>query len=435
MTTAPVSALRRATVEQPEQAFRLSDQLVRQLWSPTFPEPAHLDPVTGVVVDPVADAASALPHIPVGRVAEGPAWRITVSPGTVRVWTRDEARAERTLERQAKATATAADMHATYVEVVDEQTGEVTEGALPQVKPQRSITSWSRKSRSRMLETLNAIDYGPMFADGARIPAMLTLTYPGEWLAVAPDGKTVKAQLKALRKRYELHYGEPFLAVWKLEFQHRGAPHVHMLIRPPHDVINGRTFREWINANWVDIVDHPDAVQRALHHNSGRAARLDFNEGLKCSDPRRIAVYFSKHGAFAAKEYQNCVPEAWQEPGKGPGRFWGYWGLKPRRVTVGVTPATGVAAARIMRKWSHAQGTSHEVRAPRTAGGRVLSKYQNVIGLAGAALIDGMKRRKTRKVRRRTTRLANSRGWISVNSGPQFALALGVALAAGALTA
>ena len=31
-----------------------------------------------------------------------------------------------------------------------------------------------------------------------RLPAMLTLTYPGGWLTVAPDGETVKRQFNAL---------------------------------------------------------------------------------------------------------------------------------------------------------------------------------------------------------------------------------------------
>lgn len=417
MTAPPVATEQRAAFYQPEQAFRLTDQLVRQLWRPSFPAAGE-----------VQAAADSIPSIDVGRLAEGPAWRITVSPGTVRIWTRDEARAERTLERAARATTNRADMHATYVEEVDEDTGEVTLGGLPQARPHRSVTSWSRKSRNRMLETLNAIDYAPMFVDPARIPAMLTLTYPGDWLPVAPDGKTVKAQLRALRKRYERHYGEPFLLVWKLEFQRRGAPHIHMLIRPPHQVINGQSFREWVNENWVAIVDHPDPAQRALHHDSGRAARLDFNEGLKCTDPRRIGAYFSKHGAFSAKEYQNCVPLEWQEPEKGPGRFWGYWGLKPCRATRGITPEVGAVAGRLIRRWSDAQDVTHEVQAPRTPGGRVVSKYRDVIGLAGAALVETVKQTKTRKVRRRTRRLSNGRGWVSVNSGPMFALALGAAL-------
>ena len=55
-----------------------------------------------------------------------------------------------------------------------------------------------------------------------RLPAMLTLTYPGDWLTVAPDGETVKRHFTALAKRYERTWGEPLVCIWKLEFQDRG---------------------------------------------------------------------------------------------------------------------------------------------------------------------------------------------------------------------
>src|SRR5207249_5060118 len=60
---------------------------------------------------------------------------------------------------------------------------------------------------------------------------------------------------------------------------------------------------------------------------------VDYAEAHKCSDPKRLAVYFGKHGQYRSKEYQHNVPEAWQAPGKGPGRFWGYWGLKIGRAS------------------------------------------------------------------------------------------------------
>jgi hypothetical protein len=62
---------------------------------------------------------------------------------------------------------------------------------------------------------------------------MLTLTYPGDWLAVAPNGEAVKRHLAALAKRYERVWGEPLVCIWKLEFQARGAPHFHLSTTPP----------------------------------------------------------------------------------------------------------------------------------------------------------------------------------------------------------
>jgi hypothetical protein len=57
---------------------------------------------------------------------------------------------------------------------------------------------------------------------------MLTLTYPGDWLIVAPNAEVVKRHFQALCKRYGRAWGEPLIGPWKLEFQRRGAPHFHI---------------------------------------------------------------------------------------------------------------------------------------------------------------------------------------------------------------
>ena len=123
-----------------------------------------------------------------------------------------------------------------------------------------------------------------------------------------------------------------------------------------------------------------------------------------------------------AKSYQNEVPAQWQEPGRGPGRFWGVWGLKRCAQAVEVAPEAATLAARIMRRWAHAQGVTYEVTVRRYRGGHHLeSAYPDVIGLAGAQLAEAHRPRR-RKVRRRVKRLPRGRGWISVNDGPAFAL-------------
>ena len=112
---------------------------------------------------------------------------------------------------------------------------------------------------------------------------------------------------------------------------------------------------------------------------------VDYAAGLRSSDPRRIAVYFSKHASFAAKEYQNDVPEEWREPGKGPGRFWGFWGLERCTRAVEVTPDAATLAARTMRRWAHAQGvTQRDERAPVAAAARSTPRSCTVMALASA---------------------------------------------------
>lgn len=351
-----------------------------ELWSPAFPS-----------ADLVSLAADLLPRAPRWDGIEGPRWHVTVGPGCVAIGSTDRAKQERTAQRESEAARIDADVLAAWL---------LERGEFPEdPDPSREITGWSRKSRANMVRSLCELDYAPLFGDPTRLLAMVTLTYPGDWLTVAPNGKAVKDHLRRFRKRYRRAWEEDFACVWKLEFQRRGAPHVHMLCRPPHGHTKGRTFREWLSWAWADVVAHPDPVQRMKHEAAGTA--IDWNEGLRSTDPRRVAVYFTKHGAFAAKEYQHCVPEAWQEPGQGPGRFWGYWGLAKATRGVEVSPQTAVEAARIVRRWARAQGTTRQVLAPRVNHETGQVRY--------------------RKQRRRVDRLRSGRGWVSVNDGPAFA--------------
>jgi hypothetical protein len=89
---------------------------------------------------------------------------------------------------------------------------------------------------------------------------------------------------------------------------------------------------------------------------------------------------------------------------------------------VEVDPKAATLAARVMRRWAHAQGVTYEVTVSRYRGGHhVESAYPDVIGLSGAQLVDAHRPRR-RKVRRRVKRLPRGRGWISLDDGPAFAL-------------
>lgn len=375
---------------------------MRDVWAPEFPK-----------ADLVALAAGQFAPLPPWAGEEGPRFRIVVSPGAMAVESRDLAKAERTWEREERARQLDVEMVAAYIA----EHGEPP----PDPLPGREITEWSRKSRSRMFRAFCELDYGPLL-DRQGIPAMVTLTYPGDWLTVAPDGKTVKKHMKAFRKRWERAWGLPVLAIWKLEFQARGAPHVAFYtVVPDGRTSEGRQFREWVSEAWAEVVDHPDPEERRRHELAGTG--VDYAAGLRARDPRRIAVYFSKHGLYAAKEYQNQVPAEWCDRGKGPGRFWGVWGLQRCAKAVEVSPQAATMAARVMRRWAAAQDVTREVRPPRYDGGRHLeSAYPDVIGLAGAQLVEAYRPRQYRKVRRRAKRLPRGVGWISLNDGPAFAL-------------
>jgi len=100
-----------------------------------------------------------------------------------------------------------------------------------------------------------------------RLPAMLTLTYPGDWLTVAPTSEAVAEHFAALCKRYARAWGEELIGPWKKEFQRRGAPHLHISTTPPMgfttvtDPATGARreadFKTWLSITWADIVEPP----------------------------------------------------------------------------------------------------------------------------------------------------------------------------------
>ncbi|TGG76136.1 hypothetical protein D8771_30930 [Streptomyces albus] len=380
----------------------------------------------------VGSAASLFTRRPGWAGEEGPRPVLTIAPGVVSMSWPDVARRERTAERTQETARKRAEEMARYL---------VEHGTLPEdPEPTRTVTEWSRKSRARMTRRLAELDYGPLLRMSLRLP-MTTLTYPGDWEAVAPTGKAVKRHLDQYRKRFERAWGVPYVGIWKLEFQRRGAPHLHLWGPEPEGtagelrrltatryrpaVGDGLPYREWLSVVWADIVDHPDPEQKRRHIRAGTA--VDFREGERMRDPRRLAVYFTKHGSFSAKEYQHQVPELWQAEGAGPGRFWGYWGLDPATAGVELDPATAVWAGRILRRYARAQGVTQQRTVRRVRGG-VPIPADRVIGLAGAQLVLGPERVRYRTVRRRVVRLATNRGFLCVNDGPSLAAELARAL-------
>jgi hypothetical protein len=221
--------------------------------------------------------------------------------------------------------------------------------------PRGVITEWSRKSRAAMCRTFAELDYTPLVESG-RAPAMVTLTDPGEWVSVAPDGASVKRHMVLWRKRFHRQCGELARFIWKLEFQPGRTPCALVDgsptdTRPVGPVVPGR-----LSKTWADIVAHPDPTEHARHRLAGTA--VDVLNGLRACDPKQLAIYFTRHSSpntLGDKEYQHIVPEPLREPGKGPGRFWGVHGLKRATVTVEIEKDAYLKARRIIRRWSRSQ--------------------------------------------------------------------------------
>lgn len=277
-------------------------------------------------------AAAAFRRTPI-ELHEGPSFFLEVAPGLVQLRATDLARAERTDNRNAERP------------VIPPSDGPST----------REVTAWSRKSRANMVRAMSAADWSPVFAGG--MPVMVTLTYPGEWLPLAPDGRTAKRHLDAFRRAYLRKWGRAVTGAWKLEFQRRGAPHFHLMVPAPGAL---GPFAAWCSVTWAAIVDR-EALSRG--HDQGDEQRrrhllagtgVDVATGARMRDPRRVAVYFLKHGVKShdGKAYQNDVPSEWSQPGHGPGRFWGLWGVRVTSARVHLTPDEFVTIRRTLRRWA-----------------------------------------------------------------------------------
>jgi hypothetical protein len=373
-----------------------------------------------------------------GTEFESGRFRVTIGPGVVRLGWTNPVRAEKTAERAVGHHHRDVDDAKLHIRNDLALTaGDPDQAVVSSTRRSNSaadyrgagavITEWSRKSRSAMCRTFAELDYSPLVESG-RIPAMITFTYPGDWEVVAPDGASVKRHMVLWRKRFQREYGEPARYIWKLEFQRRGAPHIHLWMTPPLSPgRSGRGFAQWLSETWAQIVDHPDPVHKARHRLAGTA--IDVRNGLKACDPKRLAIYFTKHSSpnlHGDKEYQHVVPELWREPGRGPGRFWGVYGLKKAIVVVEVTQDAYIAARRIVRRWSRNQAVygdsgSHFPTAmvPRTAT-RLVPRINRDTGTLTY-----------RRVRRRRT-LCNqgglAGGYALVNDGPAFAVKLVLAI-------
>jgi hypothetical protein len=263
------------------------------------------------------------------------------------------------------------------------------------------IKEWSARSRLRMVETMCSLDWGPVVEPGSgRRPAMVTLTLPGDWRSVAPTRAAFSKIVERFRKRWERAHG-PMRAVWKIEFQRRGAPHLHLYLAVPC----GSMFREWLSLAWTCSIyrlrvvrregESWDALVERVEGLHGKGVRdslvagtgVDWGEGIRASDPKRLAVYFLKratgHNLGRDKEYQHRVPIEWGgmdwetgevlHDGGGPGRFWGYWGLERIVVERELDAEQFVQWRRLLRRWARSKGRPvRSLHSGRRAGGMVL---------------------------------------------------------------
>lgn len=288
------------------------------------------------------------------RQTPGPRFRLEVSPGALRITSTDYRRSSHADDRAEEAR-----LRQTADMLAEDAKGGSGRGT--------TNMDWSRKSRARMPLRFATVDYSALFKQGD-IAALVTLTYPGEWQRLVPTPKAFKDHVNALRLRYRGSWGQKeheWAGIWKMEFQSRGAPHLHIGTTIPmgerpaplsqEDLTHlelcdgcalgahtGRfAFRDWLSRVWSYVIfkghDEPAVPYSAEgwleERRKGQQRGVDIKLDLegRYSDPKRVGVYFAKHGLWE-KEYQNHAPEIWKKAiaeGERGANFWGLWVVRP----------------------------------------------------------------------------------------------------------
>lgn len=292
-------------------------------------------------VEEVQTAVAAVPQLELGSWREwdaAPGVFLEVGPGMIRLYRSashlpDAARDRYLAHRRRRIDSQVAEDRALYrssMALLTDREVESIRGREPRrIKTTGRITGWSRRSRARMNLELRRLDFRPLFDAGLE-PAMITLTMPGQWEQLAPTPAAFKLIVNRFMTAYQHSWGARLAGVWKMEFQRRGAPHLHILMTPPEGIAAGMypfEFRDWLSHAWARAVG-AEGDERLRHERAGTG--VDY-VGDAYRDPQRIAVYFGKHGFFEAKDYQNEMPRLWLDAiaaGEQGARFWGVWGLK-----------------------------------------------------------------------------------------------------------
>ena len=153
----------------------------------------------------------------------------------------------------------------------------------------KQIIEFSQRSGSRLKRAIDSsyCDY----------QIMVTLTYPKKY---PTDGREVKKHWRAFIERFRRSgFWEYAHCIWWLEFQARGAPHLHMVCT--HTMPYKTVARVWSEVT------------------GGNIRSCSRVEKLRC--PSSAGAYAAK---YAAKKDQKALPDGF----KHVGRWWGRTGAK-----------------------------------------------------------------------------------------------------------
>jgi hypothetical protein len=216
------------------------------------------------------------------------------------------------------------------------------------------ISGFSKASRRRLQRLLAVIDQ-----ERQAVPLFVTLTYPGEF---PTDPAVCAAHLRAFRARMHRRYGK-FAAVWRKEYQRRGAPHYHLLLfldRPPEQL------RAEVSRLWFEVVGSGDE----RHLRAG-------TQVVQVKSWRGARGYAAKYmGKLESSQPGDCHGS--QQPAVSTGRLWGVWNRALLPITAQqyyVTLRSFFRMRRCLRRLSHQRTTHRMVSMSAFVG------YSNVLRL------------------------------------------------------
>lgn len=197
------------------------------------------------------------------------------------------------------------------------------------------ISGFSRGSRRRLMQLLQCVDQSKLLVP---LPLFITLTYGKTW---PPEPKVWKRQLDTFSKRLARKYPHS-VAVWRLEFQKRGAPHYHLIVFNvaylPH---------RWVAQAWYEIVGSgdPDHLKAGTEVRSVRSWRGVISYAAKyvskpqeeLSDGVAIPLFVGRWwGVFGRAN----LPITWRKESLTLGEFY-----RLRRVLRGFLRSRGVRSS------------------------------------------------------------------------------------------
>lgn len=315
---------------------------------------------------------------------------------------------------------------------------------------------FTRRSENRMVQSFTALDFSPMYRKGSK-RALLTLTYPGDWKKIVPNGEVALKQLNEFFRKFERAFGQPPRLIYKREFTEKGAPHFHIFLQLPEGTAGeaaekayqrrlsewkagqrkGGTprqrrpaysdapFEVWAAKVWTNIVNHLDPTQRAKHELHGADVKV-WND----ADPSTIIAYFSKSRSSptSSKGYQHRVPEIWKQAEESVRGNWGKRGLQKAEEAVQISTREFHLLARVLRRFKR------NVRDYNSTTGDydVAPALQKVFRPRGPVIgheldeyghLQPVQKRRKTTVRRSTTSHTGA-GYLIANNGPRVAMDL-----------